>query len=110
MIGNTDCRQIPWQSNPTYLQAWKEGHTGYPFIDAIMIQLVREGWIHHLARHMVACFLTRGDLWQSWEAGVKVFDLYLLDDDYALNNANWQWLSCSNFFYQVSNNDLYAML
>ena len=33
--------------------------------------------------------------------GVKVFDLYLLDDDWALNNANWQWLSCSNFFYQV---------
>jgi hypothetical protein len=32
---------------------------------------------------------------------VRVFDLYLLDDDWALNNANWQWLSCSNFFYQV---------
>lgn len=32
--------------------------------------------------------------------GVRVFDLYLLDDDWALNNANWQWLSCSNFFYQ----------
>jgi cryptochrome len=53
-----------------------------------------------LARHAVACFLTRGDLWQSWEAGAKVFDLYLLDADWALNNANWQWLSCSNFFYQ----------
>lgn len=26
--------------------------------------------------------------------------MYLLDDDWALNNANWQWLSCSNFFYQ----------
>ena len=36
------------------------------------------------------------------EQGVRVFDLYLLDDDWALNNANWQWLSCSNFFYQVS--------
>ena len=56
--------------------------------------------IHHLARHAVACFLTRGDLWQSWEDGAKVFDLYLLDSDWALNNANWQWLSCSNFFYQ----------
>jgi FAD binding domain of DNA photolyase len=30
-----------------------------------------------------------------------VFDLYLLDADWALNNANWQWLSCSSFFYQV---------
>ena len=31
-----------------------------------------EGWIHHLARHAVACFLTRGDLWVSWEEGMKV--------------------------------------
>ena len=46
--------------------------TGYPFIDAIMTQLRREGWIHHLARHAVACFLTRGDLWISWEEGLKV--------------------------------------
>jgi len=83
------------------LQAWKNGRTGYPYIDAIMTQLRLEGWIHHLARHSVACFLTRGDLWQSWEDGAKVFDLYLLDADWALNNANWQWLSCSNFFYQV---------
>ena len=30
------------------------------------------GWIHHLARHSVACFLTRGDLWQTWEAGAEV--------------------------------------
>ena len=52
--------------------AWEEGRTGYPYIDAIMTQLKMEGWIHHLARHSVACFLTRGDLYQSWEAGAKV--------------------------------------
>jgi len=72
----------------------------------------------------VACFLTRGDLYQHWEEvssvylttlalwllltrlhlamqGAKVFELWLLDADWALNTANWQWLSCSNFFYQV---------
>lgn len=43
------------------------GETGYPWIDAIMRQLRDEGWIHHLARHAVACFLTRGDLYISWE-------------------------------------------
>jgi deoxyribodipyrimidine photolyase len=48
----------------------------------------------------VACFLTRGDLYQSWEAGARVFDKYLIDADWALNNANWMWLSCSSFFYQ----------
>lgn len=59
-------------------------------------------WIHHLARHAVACFLTRGDLWQSWEDGAAVFDELLLDADWSINNFNWQWLSCSAFFYQVS--------
>jgi cryptochrome len=37
-----------------------------------MIQLKNEGWIHHLARHAVACFLTRGDLFLHWEEGMKV--------------------------------------
>ena len=61
---------------------------------------LQEGWIHHLARHSVACFLTRGDLWQSWEDGARVFDELLLDADWAINNFNWQWLSCSAHFYQ----------
>lgn len=42
-----------------------------------MTQLRQEGWIHHLARHAVACFLTRGDLWISWEEGQKVCVLAL---------------------------------
>ena len=71
---------------------WEEGRTGYPFIDAIMTQLRTEGWIHHLARHAVACFLTRGDLYQSWEEGARVFDKYLIDGDWSLNSANWMWL------------------
>eukprot|EP01033_Poteriospumella_lacustris_P007653 gene7654-5502_t len=100
MVGNPTCRKIPWEHDPVMLQAWQEGRTGFPFIDAIMTQLRVEGWIHHLARHAAACFLTRGDLFHHWEEGVRIFDLYLLDDDWALNNANWQWLSCSNFFYQ----------
>jgi len=100
MIGNPQCKQIPWDRDAAIVRAWEMGQTGYPFIDAVMNQLRTEGWIHHLARHAVACFLTRGDLWQHWEEGVRVFDVYLLDDDWALNNANWQWLSASNFFYQ----------
>eukprot|EP00953_Heterococcus_sp_UTEX-ZZ885_P023858 13090-Heterococcus_DN1.PRE.1 len=100
MEGNALCKQIPWDNNPEFLAAWKESRTGYPFIDAIMTQLRTEGWIHHLARHAVACFLTRGDLWQSWEAGAKVFDQWLIDADWSINSANWMWLSCSGFFFQ----------
>jgi len=65
-----------------------------------MRQLKQEGWIHHLARHCVACFLTRGDLWQSWVKGAKVFDKLLIDADWSVNNANWMWLSASAFFRQ----------
>lgn len=77
MEGNPICVQIPWDKNPEALAKWAEGRTGFPWIDAIMTQLRQEGWIHHLARHAVACFLTRGDLWISWEEGMKV--LFLLE-------------------------------
>jgi cryptochrome len=100
MEGNKHCRNIPWDDNPDLLQAWQKGETGYPWIDACMKQLAQEGWIHHLGRHAVACFLTRGDLWQSWVKGAEHFESHLLDADYALNGFNWMWLSCSGFFYQ----------
>lgn len=100
MVGNRICAQIPWKNNPDYIEAWKNGKTGYPFIDAIMRQLKKEGWIHHLGRHAVACFLTRGDLWVNWEEGQKVFEEYLIDADWALNAGNWMWLSASAFFHQ----------
>lgn len=100
MQGNSICIQIDWQTNKVHLDAWTHGRTGYPWIDAIMRQLRQEGWIHHLARHAVACFLTRGDLYISWEEGQKVFEELLLDADWALNAGNWMWLSASAFFHQ----------
>ena len=100
MEGNKHCRSIPWDDDPLLLKLWKEGQTGYPWIDANMRQLKQEGWMHHLGRHAVACFLTRGDLWQSWKKGAEHFESHLLDADYSLNGFNWIWLSCSGFFYQ----------
>ncbi|KOC70762.1 Cryptochrome-1 [Habropoda laboriosa] len=100
MQGNPICVQIPWDKNVEALAKWANGQTGFPWIDAIMTQLREEGWIHHLARHAVACFLTRGDLWISWEEGMKVFDELLLDADWSVNAGMWMWLSCSSFFQQ----------
>lgn len=100
MVDNPICIQIPWDKNTALLNKWANGETGYPWIDAIMTQLRLEGWIHPLARHAVACFLTRGDLWISWEEGMKVFDEYLLDADWSVNAGNWIWLSCSSFYQQ----------
>jgi len=98
MEGNPLCLQVDWEMDAAKIQQFKEGRTGLPWIDAAMRQLREEGWIHHLARHAVACFFTRGQLYQHWEEGKKIFAEYLLDGDYALNAANWMWLSCSAFF------------
>jgi len=100
MSGNPICVQIPWDKNDEALAKWANAHTGFPWIDAIMTQLRDEGWIHHLARHAVACFLTRGDLWISWEEGMKVFEELSLDADWSVNAGTWLWLSCSSFFQQ----------
>ncbi|XP_010545789.1 PREDICTED: (6-4)DNA photolyase isoform X2 [Tarenaya hassleriana] len=102
MKGNRICRQIPWNDDHEMLVAWRDGKTGYPWIDAIMVQLRKWGWMHHLARHCVACFLTRGDLFIHWENGRDVFERLLIDSDWAINNGNWMWLSCSSFFYQYN--------
>ncbi len=100
---NVLCRQIPWVEDKEFETAWSEARTGFPFIDAAMTQLHRHGWMHHHARHVVACFLTRGQLWQSWTAGAAVFSRLLLDADWALNHANWIMVSASAVFNQDNN-------
>lgn len=82
----------------SHFKSWTEGQTGFPWIDAIMTQLKVEGWMHHLARHSVACFLTRGDLYISWVRGLEVFQERLIDHDWSINAGNWLWLSSSYFF------------
>lgn len=78
---------------------WTRGKTGFPWIDAIMRQILQEGWAHHHARHAVACFLTRGDLYISWIHGAKYFQEHLIDMDWAINVGNWLWVSASCFFH-----------
>ncbi|XP_073292053.1 (6-4)DNA photolyase [Primulina huaijiensis] len=102
MKDNKICKQIPWKYDDELLVAWRDAKTGFPWIDAIMVQLQKWGWMHHLARHCVACFLTRGDLLVHWEMGRDVFERLLIDSDWSINNANWMWLSCSSFFYQYN--------
>ncbi|XP_068718955.1 uncharacterized protein [Montipora capricornis] len=97
MDSNPFSIQYPWEENPEWLQRWKQGTTGFPWIDAVMRQLRQEGWIPHLARQAVGCFLTRGCLWINWEEGYKVFDELLLDAEWSLNVGNWLWLSGSAF-------------
>lgn len=120
-IGNSHCRFIPWHLPSTlspdtglatgtyaidwaiaetWFQRWKYGLTGFPFIDALMRQLRHEGWIHHLGRHAVASFLTRGGCYIDWMRGADVFEEWLIDHEVACNIGNWQWLSCTAFYAQ----------
>ena len=78
-----------WVFRQRKIRLWEEGQTGFPLIDAMMRQLEATGWMHHLGRHAVSCFLTRGQLWQNWKHGREVFDKKLTDSDWALNNGNW---------------------
>ena len=84
----------------SWFRRWKWGRTGFPWIDALMRQLRYEGWIHHLGRHAVACFLTRGGCYVDWERGAEVFEEWLVDHETACNAGNWQWLSCTAFYAQ----------
>jgi len=45
--------QIDWDDNEEFYRAWDEARTGFPWIDACMAQLRKQGWMHHLARHCV---------------------------------------------------------
>ena len=91
---NSMCKKIEWGDfDKSKMELWESGQTGFPYIDAMMRQLDATGWMHHLGRHAVSCFLTRGQLWQHWELGRDVFDKKLVDADWALNNGNWLWLS-----------------
>ena len=97
MVDNPICLQIPWKEDDAQLEKWKNGLTGYPFIDAGMRQLIQEGWTHNTVRNAIALFLTRGDLWLNWEKGCKHFYDNLVDSDWAVNAGNWMWLSSSAF-------------
>ena len=71
-------------------EAWCEGKTGYPFVDAAMRQLVVEGWMHNRTRMVVASFLVK-DLHLEWQIGERFFAQHLVDYDVASNAHGWQW-------------------
>ena len=71
-------------------EAWAEGRTGYPFVDAGMRQLLAEGWMHNRVRMVVASFLVK-DLHLPWQWGARHFMRHLVDGDIASNNHGWQW-------------------
>lgn len=87
---NPKYKNLKWQNNESWFEAWKEGQTGFPIVDAGMRELKKTGWMHNRVRMIVASFLTK-DLLIDWRWGEKYFMEALLDGDLAPNNGGWQW-------------------
>jgi len=84
--------KLKWRFNEEEFEAWKNGKTGFPLIDAAMRQLKIEGWMHNRLRMVVAMFFTKNML-HDWRLGEAFFMQNLLDGDFSSNNGGWQWSS-----------------
>ncbi|RPF70528.1 cryptochrome/photolyase family protein [Aurantiacibacter spongiae] len=86
------------------LEAWQNGRTGYPIVDAGMRQLWQTGWMHNRVRMIAASFLIK-HLLIDWRHGERWFWDTLVDADYGSNGCNWQWVSGtgvdSNMFVRI---------
>ncbi len=81
---------VAWENNPALLAAWLGARTGYPIVDAALIQIQTTGWMHNRLRMIAAMFLTK-DLDIDWRTGEQWFMRWLMDYDQASNVGGWQW-------------------
>lgn len=89
--------RIRWAHGKTadaHFAAWCAGRTGYPLVDAAMLQIKQTGYMHNRLRMLVASFLCK-DLGLDWRRGEAYFALHLNDFDLAANNGGWQWVAGS---------------
>ena len=92
-----DYDRIEWENGAeadVAFAAWCEGRTGYPLVDAAMMQLNQTGYMHNRLRMVTACFLIK-DLGIDWRRGEAYFARHLNDFDLSANNGGWQWASSS---------------
>jgi deoxyribodipyrimidine photo-lyase len=87
---NENYRGLPWDEPGEAFEAWKDGQTGFPIVDAGMRELSSTGFMHNRVRMIVAMFLTK-DLHLDWRLGEQFFMQSLLDGEIAANNGGWQW-------------------
>ena len=81
---------IEWRNNEREFEAWKQGQTGYPMVDAGMRELNATGYMHNRVRMITASFLVK-HLLIDWRWGERYFAEKLLDFELASNVGNWQW-------------------
>lgn len=83
---------FPWESDDALVEAWQQGRTGFPLVDAGMRQLWQSGWMHNRVRMVTASFLVK-NLLQPWQRGEEWFWDTLVDADEANNPVSWQWVA-----------------
>lgn len=83
---------FPWRKSKATLDAWRQGRTGFPFIDAAQRELLATGYMHNRSRMATASFLVK-DLLIPWQEGARWFWDLLVDADLAQNSLNWQWVA-----------------
>ena len=83
---------VVWRNDTDEFQAWKDGTTGYPIVDAGMRQLLHTGWMLNRVRMIVGSFLVK-DLLVDWRKGERWFRHLLVDADMSQNVGNWQWVA-----------------
>ncbi len=86
--------KIKWRNNEQEFDAWCNGRTGYPIVDAGMRELNETGFMHNRVRMIVASFLVK-HLLIDWRWGEAYFARKLLDYELASNNGGWQWAAGS---------------
>lgn len=89
---NQKYNKLKWSNNTSLFNAWKQGKTGFPIVDAGMREMNTTGYMHNRARLITASFLIK-TLLIDWEKGEKYFAQKLTDYDPASNNGNWQWIA-----------------
>jgi deoxyribodipyrimidine photo-lyase len=85
---------FPWLDHHEVIEAWQQGLTGYPIVDAGMRQLLATGWMHNRVRMIAASFLIK-HLLVDWRVGERWFWDRLVDADPANNPVGWQWVAGS---------------
>ena len=81
---------LQFENDINKFEAWKNGLTGFPIIDAAMKQINQTGYMHNRLRMIVSSFLVK-DLLIDWRWGEQYFQDNLIDFDFSANNGGWQW-------------------
>lgn len=89
-LGGLRNQRLHWSQNTDLFTRWCEGKTGFPIIDANMLELAFTGFMSNRGRQNVASFLTK-NLGIDWRMGAEWFESLLVDHDPCSNYGNWNY-------------------